>query len=330
MFDPILRRVRPLTGPLMLMAGLAGCAATAPDPNLVLDPAALSADARHRRIDTVIGAQPVLEVPGPGMALVLWPSVFASGAIHADLVRAFAGRYRLLVVEPPLPGPDGASADFTLPACAQAVSQILDAYGIDRAAIIGTSWGGLVGVHFAHRYPARTAGLVLLNTPFDMPASGPGIGDRLIAWAAGLIGNTDLFINGVARSFFSPSTRETEPAAYRAWRDWMRRADKDALAAVARSVLIDRGSTLPLLAGITAPALVIAGTDDAMYPVASLADATARMPNARFQAVAGAHHIAAVDRPDDVAREVGHFLAGLPRQATDDPTIRESRPDEPR
>ena len=42
---------------------------------------------------------------------------------------------------------------------------VLDALGIDRAIIVGHSWGGALAVSFALDYPERTAALILLASP---------------------------------------------------------------------------------------------------------------------------------------------------------------------
>ena len=49
---------------------------------------------------------------------------------------------------------------------------VLDALGVDRAVIVGHSWGGALAAAFALDHPARTAGLVLLAPPlYPFPRS---------------------------------------------------------------------------------------------------------------------------------------------------------------
>src|SRR5690348_8144786 len=45
------------------------------------------------------------------------------------------------------------------------VSDILDGSGVDRAVIVGVSFGGLVALRFAAQHPARTRALVLASAP---------------------------------------------------------------------------------------------------------------------------------------------------------------------
>lgn len=64
-----------------------------------------------------------------------------------------------------LPGPYGMASH-----AADCVA-VLDAFGIERARIVGHSMGGFVAAAFAHRYPDRVAGLVLVDggAPFPIP-----------------------------------------------------------------------------------------------------------------------------------------------------------------
>jgi 3-oxoadipate enol-lactonase len=65
------------------------------------------------------------------------------------------------------------------------------------------------------------------------------------------------------------------------------------------------------LPGITAPALVIAGRQDGMYPLAQMEAAAASLPRGRL-VVLETHHISAVDAPDATRQAVDAFLATLP------------------
>ena len=49
---------------------------------------------------------------------------------------------------------------------------ILDHLGIDRVVYVGESFGGIMGLKFAHTYPQRVRALVLCNTPCRLPRRG--------------------------------------------------------------------------------------------------------------------------------------------------------------
>lgn len=47
--------------------------------------------------------------------------------------------------------------------------RLLDHLGIEQVVFVGESFGGIIGLKFAHAYPERTRALVLCNTPCRLP-----------------------------------------------------------------------------------------------------------------------------------------------------------------
>lgn len=75
---------------------------------------------------------------------------------------------------------------------------ILDHLDIERVVYVGESFGGIIGLKFAHTYPDRTRALVLCNTPCRLPRrerAGPGgdwdatMGQGIGAWSTATIDN---------------------------------------------------------------------------------------------------------------------------------------------
>lgn len=95
--------------------------------------------------------------------------------MHLALGEGFGGRRRVIYVDRPglgfsaRPATQGAS-----PADQAAVLRdILDQLGIERAILVGHSWGGTLALTFALDCPERTAGLVLIA-----PVTHPGVWRR--------------------------------------------------------------------------------------------------------------------------------------------------------
>lgn len=261
-----------------------------------------------RMIQTILGPLAVTETGTGRRTIVLWPSIFTDHRIHLPLAGRLGPRHRLLLIDGPAhgqsPGPGG---EFTLGDCARAMRAVLDAFGLDRAVVGGTSWGGLAGAELALIAPDRIEALLLLNTPFHLGGPRPPLSARLIATGARWGLRTRTFRDGVARSFFSPEALARDPAYARAFHDMLRSAAPAPFAAAIRSVLL-RGTPLAdRAARIAVPTLVLAGEADPMYPAEAQRAAAARIPGARFALVPG-RHISAIDSPDAVAHEIGAFL----------------------
>jgi len=87
--------------------------------------------------------------------------------MRLDLGERLAARHRIILVDRPglgwskRRGRDGSSPQYQ----AAILREVLDALGIDRAIIVGHSWGGAVAASFALDYPERAVALVLLASP---------------------------------------------------------------------------------------------------------------------------------------------------------------------
>jgi hypothetical protein len=189
-------------------------------------------------------------VPPPSALPGADPSMFES------MIEQLAPDYRLLVVAAPGPGPSELPAGpLTSAASGAAVLAILNAHGIDRAGVVGCSWGGIAGIQAAAQAPERIAAVAAFNTPF-----GPGaddIGTRAILWMTGWIGHTEFFGRRVAAGFFSPQTHKEKPPLVDKFVAVFPTRDQNKLQAAARAVLIERESLLPLLHKVRAPVLVV-------------------------------------------------------------------------
>jgi pimeloyl-ACP methyl ester carboxylesterase len=121
-------------------------------------------------------------------ALVLLPGIGASRRNFARIAHDLAERFELLAVD--LPGHNGSPSlevRPTVPAVADAVEEVLDAHGLDRAHVLGDSLGGRVALELAQR--RRTLSVVAIAP------SGLGLLPERLHQAAGLA-----LARGVARS----------------------------------------------------------------------------------------------------------------------------------
>lgn len=286
-----------------------GCAAVPSSPG----DAAEAMQVKTQHVPTQLGKLAVHTAGESGPYVLLWPAVFSDSTIYRAQVAALSRRYRLILIDGPGFGDSEAPrAPFTMEACADAAAEVLQQLGVPSVAWVGTSWGGIVGVHFALRHPRQVDRLALMNTPFDVSSEGPGFSDRFVVWGARWIGGTDLYAEGVARSFLPPTWRDSHPQELAAFVATFKPLDKQGMALAARSVLLDRKSLLPVLPQLKIPTLVVAGGQDALYPAPTLKAAADLIPGARFAEVPASGHLSALDQPERVNALLAEFLA--PRQ----------------
>ncbi len=120
-------------------------------------------------------------------AILLQHGFSRSGKFWYGWVPLLAGEFRVL--RPDLRG----MGESTMPEEAYEplldifmadLNAILDSQGIDRVVYVGESFGGILGLSFAHAFPDRVRALVLCNTPCRLPRRGRA--DPGSAWSAAM------------------------------------------------------------------------------------------------------------------------------------------------
>jgi pimeloyl-ACP methyl ester carboxylesterase len=117
--------------------------------------------------------QHVVELNAAGSTSAAVPVVLLHGAganledMHFALGERLAARHRVILIDRPGLGfstrkaGEGSSPTYQ----AAVLRDVLDRLGIDRAILVGHSWGGVLALAFALDFPQRVSGLVLAASP---------------------------------------------------------------------------------------------------------------------------------------------------------------------
>lgn len=260
-------------------------------------------------VATDLGRLHVVETGTGPETIVLWPSIFTDHRIYDGIVARLGASYRFLLIDGPAHGQsESGETEFTMEACADAMAQVMDHFDVKSAIIGGTSWGGITAAHVALAAPERAKALLLMNTPMKIDARRPGLKARFIAKGARWMLGSNVFRNGVAKSFFSPEVLEANPAYAHAFHVMLKKADPSRLATAIHSVILRGAPLKDRMSDLTVPTLVIAGTEDEMYPIAVQAEAALLASKGHFEPVGG-KHISVVERPDEVSAILRDFVA---------------------
>jgi len=249
---------------------------------------------------------------GAGPAVVFLHGIGGDGTSWLQDLEALSSRYRAVAWDMPGYGGSPALPEMTFPALAGALKDLLGTLGVDRAHLVGHSIGGMVALDFAARFPERVASLVLYATS---PAFGKADGDwqreflkaRLAPLDAGkrmveiapaivesLVGdNPDA--QGITRA--TAAMGKVPEAAYRA--------------AMGCLVTFDRRDAL---AGIAVSTLVLAGERDDNAPAGMMARMAAKIPEARFEVIPGAGHLAHFEQSAAFREILDGFLEQTSKQ----------------
>ena len=121
-----------------------------------------------RRVITQAGELVVREAGHGSVPLLLWHGLYAEASMFDPLVKHLAPDYRLLLVSAPGHGESGPPAlPLSSAASGAAVLSVLDAFALERASVLGCSWGGIAGLQAALQAPHRISAVAAFNTPFD-------------------------------------------------------------------------------------------------------------------------------------------------------------------
>jgi class 3 adenylate cyclase len=197
------------------------------------------------------------------------------------------------------------------------VSAVMDAVGIERAAIMGVAEASPMAELFAATYPERTSALVLVSATARISAAPgyeigapPDVQERLISMAEQAWGRRDLI------AAINPSLAG-DSAAAEAWGRYFRLSASPATAAAVMRMLfeLDVRDVLPT---IRVPTLVVHRQDNPIVTIEQGRYVADQIEGAKFVAVPGADYGLAVGDIDVVIDEVEEFLTGSrPAHATD-------------
>jgi pimeloyl-ACP methyl ester carboxylesterase len=187
------------------------------------------------------------------------------------------------------------------------VLAVLDDAGIDRAALVGASYGGMVCLDLTASHPHRVAGLVLADAALPEHEWSPAVRAFGAAEDEALeAGDLDRAAE-VNVEFWVPDAPERVRAAIHeqqrnAFALQVGKADEEEL-------LTDELTSA--LAAIDVPALVLVGEDDHADFHAIADRLTDALPQARRATIPGAGHLPSLEQPEAFDDAVLPFLATL-------------------
>lgn len=248
---------------------------------------------------------PLVLLNGGLMTMASWDGIARSLSDSFTVVR-FDFRGQLCA-----PGPSPAD----LEGHAEDLAELLEHLRIPRAHLVGTSFGGEVGLRFAATRPERTTSLVAATvTDFATPGFQAGI-LRLRAACDAVTGGDDprRLWDDMMPSFYSPAWLLRNSAELAARREPFAalplRFFQDLSALLSSILHLD---LRPLLSRIACPTLFIAaGADRVMVPDRH-DELAASVPGARLTRVDGAGHALVAEDPVTFAGLCRAFLKTLP------------------
>ncbi len=232
--------------------------------------------------------------------------VGGSSRVWPEQVRHFSADHRVLCWNVPGYGGRPLPDPFTFEAIADRLAEDMTAFGIDRAVVVGHSFGGMIAQQLAKTHPGRISRLVLSGTS---PAFGNPDGEFQKRFVADRLGPLDagrtmadlapgivasLMADGAdddGRAVAVEAMSSVEQATYRASMELL--------------VTFDLRASL---ADISMPTFVLAAEKDASAPAAMMSRMAAKIPGSRFHEIPEAGHLANLERPAAFNSAIRTFL----------------------
>lgn len=200
------------------------------------------------------------------------------------------------------------------------VDALRQALGYETWAVLGHSFGGMVALEYALRYPDRLSHLLLMDTCGDArwvrekaPALlakrgfGPTAVEAARRFFTGQLAPDEVFQTAMkfARAYYHRSSRwallRQIPAGFR-----VKMQPEAQIFGFGQ--LLAGWNVMDRLAEIATPTLVLAGRDDFQFPPEHQAILADRLPHAELALIEQAGHNAPMERPDEVMALMRRFL----------------------
>ncbi len=246
--------------------------------------------------------------------MLFWPSLLMNGTLWSGQAAHFADRFQVILVDPPGHGDSTPlTGSFTFDQCAQVITEILDDLGVDRVHLIGNSWGGMIGGTFAALNADRIGIAVLMNATASPSGLRQKVEYGVLTRSAQLLGGLrGPLVGPVIDAFLGPTAKREKPEVVATVTDLARQVNFRSGRHAVTSVVPRRPDQRELFGRISTPVLVVAGAEDATFPVTETEAMADAIPGARFVVLEQSAHLAALESPAEVNALIDDFLADNP------------------
>lgn len=253
------------------------------------------------------GARLWYEVYGEGEPLLLITGLTGNHLGWADQVPVYASEFEVIVFDNRGTGqssfPEG--VDVTMPLMADDAAALLDALGVEAVHVYGVSMGGMIAQEMALRHPEKILSLTLGCTWPGGPQSVPPE-----QWALdALLGGKGISDPALQEVLFSPAyLAEHGSEIMEAFERFPDYPETPPEVATAQWLAIQGHDTYDRLPSISAPTLVLHGTDDPLVPAANGRILAERIPGAELVLLEGARHLYLSEKQAETDAAVLAFL----------------------
>jgi pimeloyl-ACP methyl ester carboxylesterase len=218
--------------------------------------------------------------------------------------------WNVLAIDLPGHCKSAGKAPATVEEAATFIVALLDAAGVQKAALVGHSFGSLIALEAAARAPERVSHLAMVGTAYPMAVS-PALLDGALNAPMKAIDMVNVF----SHSMMAPPPSSLGPGT---WLHGGSRALMRRVLASNREVNVfhvgfnacnDYANGEAAIAAVQCPVLFLLGAADQMTPPKAAKSLSARAPSSKTVVVQAGHALM-TEAPDDVLFALRDFLTG--------------------
>ena len=273
-------------------------------------------DLRHV---TIHGHDIGYRMAGEGPALLMIHGIAGSSRAWREVMPTLARHYT--VIAPDLIGhgqSDKPVGDYSLGAYAGGMRDLLGVLGVERATMVGQSFGGGVALQLAYQHPECCERLVLVDSG--------GLG-REVSWVLRLmtLPGTELIMPALFPSMVRERGNDISRMLYRrgvrmgrigemwsAYASLTKSANRQAFVRTIRAVIDPGGQTVSAMDRLhlaaQLPTLIVWGKNDTIIPVSHAHAAHAAIPGSRLEIIDDCGHFPHVEDPERFLGVLLEFL----------------------
>lgn len=261
-------------------------------------------------LTTPLGLNWSYSVDGEGEAILFIHGFGVSSRLWIDQVNYFKDTYQVITVD--LPGHGQSSwSPVSLPQMASDLNFVLKHLGVEQVNVVGSSFGGLVGLYFLKTDPGRVQRMSFVGslpkfarTP-DYPAGLDIV--RIRQMSDQFNGDHKAILEIFFRSLFSRQDRETERFK------WIKQFHKSDAVPQREALkhfldILEAEDARDIIAQINCRVQFINGTEDYIVPMSIMQWFEEHLPNANFDYLKGVGHFPFLTKPKEFNELLEGFL----------------------
>ena len=251
-----------------------------------------------------VSEKPVAELMGADNILFLGNALGTDTHLWDLALPTLAAKYSVVRFDMPGHGQSPVPTDsYTLEEIADALVAKADELGVEAFDYAGVSVSGAIALEIARKYPTRIKhSIVVCSAPY---MGGPeGWAERIAQVSAA---GTASLVPALPARWFSDDFIAKDPAAVKKTLDMVVATDNASYIKTCEA--LGNYDARPFLADITVPVLAVSGEIDPGAPVSAGAFIAEHVPGASLVVIPGASHIAVVESPLEMAKNITDFLS---------------------